>query len=177
MGETYTYLYSEFIYLKYHINKIGEKPRYEQILSLQEDLEKVKQPKQTNQILISIFYLLLNHSVENYSIEPLKFIKFKLRLKHARSLCSPVVLNCLLNELRAIQSHGDENQDDDDEDGVNLKKDSKGEGYDIMKLKMREKILQDLAIVLFLSSSDFFEKRENQDIVEEFMDYSLDGIN
>ena len=53
----------------------------------------------------------------------------------------------------------------------------KSEGYTLMKLKLKEKILQDLAILVFMVSNEFFFERQNQSVVNEYMDYCLDGIN
>ena len=98
MGDTYTYLYSEFIYLKNYINSIGEKPRYEQINSLIENLEKKESPKnQTVKVLISIFYLLLEHEEETYAgDEGFNFLKFKVMIPYAKSINSPILLSALL---------------------------------------------------------------------------------
>lgn len=46
-----------------------------------------------------------------------------------------------------------------------------------MKLRLKEKILQDLAIVLLVSGEERLSKFEFQPIVNSFMDYCLDGMN
>jgi hypothetical protein len=48
-----------------------------------------------------------------------------------------------------------------EEDGQKVETSSKPKKYLQMKDKLREKTLQDLAIVLFLASKDHFKLREN----------------
>jgi hypothetical protein len=99
LGDTYLVLYSEFIYVKNFINKIGDKARYEQITSLQEELEKVKNSKKIVKILMSMYYLLLDFTAAQHEDTDKKFIQFSLMQKHAKSLNSPLVFNCILQEL------------------------------------------------------------------------------
>ena len=176
MGDTYTYLYGEFTYLKTQVNKFGDIPPQQQIQQLLRDLEDKNQTtKQIQHILLSIFYLILDYNEEEYETG-LKYLKFKIIAPHAKILCSQQFIITLLEQLKLIQTVAAA-EDTEEEDGFSPKKEPSPKSYQNMKLKLTEKILQDLAVVLVLSNHNFFENRSNTNLTEELMDYCLDGIN
>lgn len=57
------------------------------------------------------------------------------------------------------------------------RKDKSDEVEKFVRLRLKEKVLQDLAVILFASSAEKFSSTESQGIVNSYMDYCLDGMN
>lgn len=86
----------------------------------------MKKEGQTAKILITIFYLLIDHEELTDEKYELQYVRFKLLFQHARSLCTPIVLNCILRELKKFQeSNGEEKSETNEEDGVDVNKETK----------------------------------------------------
>lgn len=101
-SDTWTVLYSEIVYMRTFLTKIGELPKKQQVLYLIDELEKLKEDNKTEEILISIYFLLLEFK-EVYNADEPKHLQFIVIQDCCKDLTSNFFMKTLLNEMRVLK--------------------------------------------------------------------------
>ena len=205
LSDAWPILYSEIIYIKYHLQKIGENDRKDQILVLIDELEKVQEEDQTQKILISIFYLLIEHNEIFSEVDHPKTIKFHARADLCKTLNSTFFLQLILNELKSLKKGPEKSKENSEaKDDSKNKKDgnentqklnfefgakipqkptqeenSKKEKEKAKAFKriVKEKILLDLVNLILSANVKFFNQNYQKELIQSYLDYCLEGIN